>query len=903
MVKIRIDGKYFEAKPEKNLLETCLSIGIDIPHFCFHPALGSVGACRLCAVKKFRDKDDTKGRIVMSCMEPVTEGLMISVEDPEVKAFRTSVLESLMTNHPHDCPVCDEGGECHLQDMTVMTGHNYRRYDFPKRTYNNQELGPFINHEMNRCIQCYRCVRFYRDYAGGKDLNVFASRNHVYFGRHEDGTLENEFSGNLVEVCPTGVFTDKTLKKHFTRKWDLTNAPSVCVHCSVGCNTIVSERYGSIRRIMSRYNGAVNGYFICDRGRFGYEFLNDEKRIKSVQIRSKKADSLQIIENEQLFTSLNNSELNSKKIVGIGSPRASLESNFALMSLVGKENFYHGISEREYSLTKTISGFFQHSGALIASLKQIEKADAILVLGEDLTNTAPMIALAIRQAARNVPNQEAKKKGIQLWNDAPVRELAQDSKSPVFIATLFKDSLDDIAEVTFHSSSEDIANIGFDIVSGLNNITTDSKTGKKDHQELAGEIAQILKNAKSPLIISGISSGDKAILHAAINIVTSLESVGSGVMMSMVLPDCNGMGLALLPGKSFQDLFILEESHRIDALIVLENDLYRRADEESVNKLFEKCDRVVVLDQLMNKTTQKADILLPAATFAESEGTIVNNEGRAQRFYKAVGNKTQVQESWRWIGELISNRDNNQTDKWNLLDDINESMAIELPLFSKLRKYSPDADFRMLNMKMPRQTIRYSGRTAINANISVSEAKLPQDPDSPLAFSMEGQNENPPSSMVPFYWTPGWNSVQAMYNYLDEPDGRMKGGDPGLRLFEQSTGSKRDSLEYNNQKSEVRKNELKIVPVYQIFGSEELSAVSPSIIERIHEPFVFLNPKDSEFFHLSDEESVILEILNIKLNVKVKIENSIVPGQAGLSVNLPGMPYVDIPGSGKFHKL
>jgi NADH-quinone oxidoreductase subunit G len=305
----------------------------------------------------------------------------------------------------------------------------------------------------------------------------------------------------------------------------------------------------------------------------------------------------------------------------------------------------------------------------------------------------------------------------------------------------------------------------------------------------------------------------------------------------------------------------------------------------------------------MNKTTQKADILLPAATFAESEGTIVNNEGRAQRFYKAVGNKTQVQESWRWIGELISNRDNNQTDKWNLLDDITESMAIELPLFSKLRKYSPDADFRMLNMKMPSQTIRYSGRTAINANISVSEAKLPQDPDSPLAFSMEGQNENPPSSMVPFYWTPGWNSVQAMYNYLDEPDGRMKGGDPGLRLFEQSTGSKRDSLEYNNQKSEVRKNELKIVPVYQIFGSEELSAVSPSIIERIHEPFVFLNPKDSEFFHLSDEESVILEILNIKLNVKVKIENSIVPGQAGLSVNLPGMPYVDIPGTGKFHKL
>jgi NADH-quinone oxidoreductase subunit G len=277
MVKITIDGKYYEVKPGKNLLATCLSLGIDIPHFCFHPALGSVGACRLCAVKKFRDKDDSRGRIVMSCMEPVIEGLIISVEDAEAKAFRASVIESLMTNHPHDCPVCDEGGECHLQDMTIMTGHNYRRFDFPKRTYYNQELGPFISHEMNRCIQCYRCVRFYRDYTGGKDLNVFASANHVYFGRFEEGPLENEFSGNLVEVCPTGVFTDKTLKNHFTRKWDLSNAPSVCVHCSAGCNIIASERYGSLRRIMSRYNGAVNGYFICDRGRFGYEFVNNER--------------------------------------------------------------------------------------------------------------------------------------------------------------------------------------------------------------------------------------------------------------------------------------------------------------------------------------------------------------------------------------------------------------------------------------------------------------------------------------------------------------------------------------------------------------------------------------------------------------------------------------------------
>src|SRR5664280_1734797 len=183
MAKIQIDGKFYEVSTEKNLLETCLALGFDVPYFCNHPAMGSVGACRQCAVKKYANADDKKGKIVMSCMEAVSDGLIISIDDPEVQAFRAAVIESLMTNHPHDCPICDEGGECQLQDMTVMTGHDYRRFVYRKRTHWNQYLGSFIQHEMNRCIQCYRCVRFYNDYAGGKDFNVFGSARQVYFGR------------------------------------------------------------------------------------------------------------------------------------------------------------------------------------------------------------------------------------------------------------------------------------------------------------------------------------------------------------------------------------------------------------------------------------------------------------------------------------------------------------------------------------------------------------------------------------------------------------------------------------------------------------------------------------------------------------------------------------------------
>ena len=228
MPTIHVDGQSYEVEEGKNLLHACLSAGLDLPYFCWHPAMGSVGACRQCAVIQYQDENDERGRLAMACMTPVADGARFSIEASQAKEFRAEVIEWLMLNHPHDCPVCEEGGECHLQDMTVMTGHTFRRYRGQKRTFRNQYLGPFLNHEMNRCITCYRCVRYYRDYAGGTDLEAFGSRDRMYFGRADDGVLESEFAGNLVEVCPTGVFTDKPFSVTYTRKWDLQSAPSVC---------------------------------------------------------------------------------------------------------------------------------------------------------------------------------------------------------------------------------------------------------------------------------------------------------------------------------------------------------------------------------------------------------------------------------------------------------------------------------------------------------------------------------------------------------------------------------------------------------------------------------------------------------------------------------------------------
>jgi len=900
-INIQIDGKFFEVEPNGNLLETCLALGFDIPHFCFHGALGSVGACRLCAVKKFRNAEDTTGKIVMSCMEPVVEGLIISTNDAETRQFRAHVIEGLMTNHPHDCPVCDEGGECHLQDMTVMTGHNYRHFEFKKRTFINQNLGPFIHHEMNRCIECYRCVRFYRDYAGGKDLNVFASRNQVYFGRFEDGTLENEFSGNLVEVCPTGVFTDKLLKKHFTRKWDLSNAPSICTHCSLGCNILAGERYDELRRIMNRYNGEVNGYFICDRGRFGYEFVNDEKRIRKAQMHIRKGDPLEEVEDELLFSTLKIELSDEKKVIGIGSPRASLEANYALSVLVGKENFYQGISKKEQDLTRIVLSFLQESGIQTPSLKQIEKADAVLILGEDLVNTAPLMALAVREASRNLGKELAEKKGIPTWNVQPVNQLAQNAKSPIFIVTPFKDSLDDLAESTFRGNLSDISTLGFAIASVLNGTAPKVEMMDKNQQLLAEKIALTLKNAKNPVIISGINSGEKSVIEAACTIAMALHSAEKKGMLSFVLPESNSVGLAFMDGKSLDEAILSVQKEDVDTLIILENDLYRRASSSSVDPLFERCKQTIVLDQLVNRTSLKADIVLPAATFAEAEGTLVNNEGRAQRYYKILPDKDQVKESWRWLVEMIQIK--NKAVSWTNFDDVTTGLIAEIPAFAPFKNHFPNAGFRMMNQKIPRQTQRYSGRTSMYAHVAVTETGIQPDHDAPLAFSMEGSPFRPPSSLVPFYWSPGWNSVQALNKYLDRTNGKMKGGDAGIRLLESFENGKATYFNQRIQPLELKKGEFLIVPVFQIFGSEEMSAAASTLSRRIPEPFVYLNPKDAEVLNFEEETFVQLDMAGTLLTIKVKTEASIGVGMVGLTVHFPGMPFVDLPGIGTFKTI
>lgn len=888
MATIHVDGKELEVDGADNLLQACLSLGLDIPYFCWHPALGSVGACRQCAVKQYTDENDTRGRIVMSCMTPATDNTWISIEDEESKAFRASVVEWLMTNHPHDCPVCEEGGHCHLQDMTVMTGHNERRYRFTKRTHQNQQLGPFISHEMNRCIACYRCVRFYKDYAGGTDLGVYGAHDNVYFGRVEDGVLESEFSGNLTEVCPTGVFTDKTHSERYNRKWDMQFSPSICHGCSSGCNISPGERYGELRRIENRFNGSVNQYFLCDRGRFGYGYVNREDRPRQPLL----AGGTKLSLDEALDKAAD--LLRGRNIVGIGSPRASLESNYALRELVGAEHFYSGIEAAELERIRLVLQVLKDSPLPVPNMRDIEDHDAVFVLGEDLTQTAARMALSLRQSVKGKAEDMADAMRVQPWLDAAVKNIGQHALNPLFIASLAETKLDDIAEECVHAAPDDLARIGFAVAHALDASAPAVEGLDTEALELAKRIADALLAAKRPLIIAGTSLGSKALIEAAANIAKALKLREKNGSISLIVPEANSLGLAMLGGESVDAALQAVIDGRADAIVVLENDLYTRTDKAKVDAALTAAKVLIVADHQKTATSDRAHLVLPAASFAEGDGTLVSQEGRAQRFFQVFDPKyldasILVHEGWRWLHALRATLLNQPID-WTQLDHATAAVASSSPILNRIVDAAPSAAFRIKGLKLAREPLRYSGRTAMRADISVHEPRTSQDKDTAFAFSMEGYSGSAePRQQVPFAWSPGWNSPQAWNKFQDEVGGHIRAGDPGTRLIETSG----DSLNWFASVPRAfnpAQGTWQVVPFFHLFGSEENSSKAAPVQERIPAAYVALAKSEADRLGVNDGALLSLNVAGQTLRLPLRINEELGAGLVALPAGIAGIP-------------
>ncbi|PNK60038.1 NADH-quinone oxidoreductase subunit NuoG [Psychrobacter sp. FDAARGOS_221] len=985
MAVIHIDGKQVEVNGADNLLEACLSLGIDVPYFCYHPALGSVGSCRQCAVKQFNNAEDAaagKGRLVMSCMVAPTDDMYISVEDDEAVAFRKSIVEFLMTNHPHDCPTCEEGGHCHLQDMTYMSGHNKRRYRFTKRTHHNQEFGPFIAHEMNRCIACYRCVRYYKDYAGGEDLGVYASNNRVYFGREKDGQFESEFSGNLTEVCPTGVFTDKTHSDRYNRKWDMQYGPSICHGCSVGCNISAGERYGELRRIENRYNGEVNRYFLCDLGRFSYGYVNREDRpVQAIEHINDKHVKINI----DYAIDETVKRLKDKKVIGIGSPRASLETNFALKKLVGFDNFSTGLNSHQQSLVEKCIEVLNTQGIYNPSVTDIESHDAVFILGEDITQTSARVALAVRQAAKNEKVKMAHALKTPEWLAEPVQRIGQKELSPVYIIDTVQTKLDDISKVSCVATPEDIAALGFAVADAIKAIGNDlqqivdnvpsannDESEQDPMQALAEQIAFDLVTADKPLVISGTGQFSVAVIEASAQVAQSLtdkradikayeleqveahnakvraqqsgnkpvedkeldakpnkadgskasdnlerdpnepalelkqvnETYKQQAGLYLSVPNANSVGVCLLGGKSVEELLAAD----FDAVIVAENQLTDALDIEKLAQLLS--DKTVITLDHQNLYWHKfVDIVLPAASFAEADGTLVSAEGRAQRFFQVYdpsyySNKNCIKEGWRWLHAVETSLHNMPLD-WTQLDDVIDELITTHPNLEGIKNAAPESDFRISGLKIAREPRRYSGRTAMRANLSVHEPMQPKDLDTALTFSMEGYSgAQTPSAMIPFAQAAGWNSPQAWNKYQKEIGGSLKQGDPGVRLFDLvDTDSKHPKRDYVRPqmaqpvKTSIFQGQAKLVPVHNLYGSSAMAHRSPVVASQMKPASFYIGADDAQHWQVSSNDWLAVTVDGHRVELPVQVVPYLAEGCIGYPVGQAPILHGHLPAS------
>lgn len=625
MPELLIDNQRIEVAEGVKVIEAAERLGIMIPRFCYHKALGSVGACRMCAVNFI--EGPLKG-IHMSCMVDAQDGMVVSTTDAEAVAFRKYIIECLMLNHPHDCPVCDEGGHCLLQDTTISGGHGSRRYLGQKRTYQDQYLGHVVAHEMNRCIHCYRCVRYYQEFCGYRDFGALQIGSRVFFGRYAEGPLESPFTGNLVDICPTGVFTDKT-SRYRVRRWDLERGPSVCIHCSLGCNTIAGARYREVIRHEARLNQDVNGYFICDRGRLGFRYESHIERPRFAQIDGVKTSMQEAMETaaQKIDGAINS--LGHHAVACLGSSRNSLETQAMLYRFCHTKKIPEPVFFIDRSLAmKVKSAVSRLDLQLSVSMKDIEHSDFILAVGVDAINEAPMLALAMRQAVRN-------NAVVVVADPRPLNlpfsfhHFAQRSENlKPFLFAFVKEAIIKPDSTKFHEKFQNFS-AAFSREFEMNEYFMDSQD-KNRFKVLAEKLGQ----CKNPVLICGTHVVDETLPDAAADISQLLLRIKGKSGLFYVFPGANSFGASFWDGSNkycFEQIIENIEKGKTRILMVVENNpIFHFPDQKRFIEAIKKLETFIVIDCLPSPTVNRAGIFIPSTTIFETGGSFINQEGRIQ---------------------------------------------------------------------------------------------------------------------------------------------------------------------------------------------------------------------------------------------------------------------------------
>ena len=617
MPTLTIDGNEITVDAGTTVLQACEEVGVEVPRFCYHERLSIAGNCRMCLVEM-----EKAPKPIASCAMPVGDGMVIHTNTETVKKAREGVMEFLLINHPLDCPICDQGGECDLQDQAVAFGRGENRYDENKRAVEDKYMGPLISTTMTRCIHCMRCVRFSSEVAGVDDMGALWRGEHTEITTYLEKSLDSEMSGNVIDLCPVGALTSKPYA--FTaRSWELKHTESVDVMDAVGSNIVVDTRGAAVMRILPRLHEDVNEEWISDKTRFVYDGLK-KRRLDRAYV--KKDGKLEGASWGEAFEAISKGldGVSGDQVAGIAGDLADMEAMLSLRDLLGSLSSSRVEGRQDgAALDPTVrAGYLMNSG-----IAGIEDADYLLLVGCDPRTEAPIINTRIRKAARHM--------GLKVAN------------------------IGNAADLTFK-----VAEYGDD-ASILTAVTDGSH-----------EIAAAMKSASKPMILVGqaalMRSDGSAILKAARDVADAYcirDNWNGFNVLHTAASRVGALDLGLTAEGGIDAILEDAKTGKVKAVFNLGADEF---DSSALADAF-----TVYIGTHGDEGVKHADVILPGAAYTEKSGTYISTEGRVQRTEKAAFAPGDAREDWtilRALSDVVG-----ETLPYNTLGELRAKLAAKVP--------------------------------------------------------------------------------------------------------------------------------------------------------------------------------------------------------------------------------
>ncbi|MCX7185260.1 MAG: NADH-quinone oxidoreductase subunit NuoG [Nitrosospira sp.] len=643
MTNIEIDGKQVSVSPGGTVMDGARQLGIYIPYFCYHKKLSIAANCRMCLVQV-----EKAPKPMPACSTPAVEGMKVSTHSAMAVASQKGQMEFLLINHPLDCPICDQGGECQLQDLSVGYGASTSRYTEPKRVVVNKNLGPLISTDMTRCILCTRCVRFGQEIAGIMELGVAGRGEHSEILTFVGNTVDSELSGNMIDLCPVGALVSKPFR-YSARTWELSRRRSVSPHCGLGSNLVVQIKQNRVMRVLPRENEEINECWLSDKDRFSYEGLNSEERLTTPMIKRdgqwQACDWQTALEFVATGLKATKEKHGAQSLGALASPHSTMEELYLLQKLVrtmGSGNVDHRLRQSDFRADKQSQG----TPWLGMKLTEITQLKSALVIGSTLRKDHPLIAQRLRQAV---------KQGAQLNLINPVDDdlltkvTNQAIVAPAMMAAMLAQVLQAAAELKAVEIPAAVKNAvnAISVTDGARAIAA-SLIDNKPAAIFLGNLAQHHPQYADIHVlaqhIAQITEASFGVLGEAANSV--------GAYLVGAVPGTGGSNAAQMLGMS-----ATAAPCQAYVLLNLETEFDSHNPQQAL-KTLAAAELVVMLSAYKKHAASidYANVLLPIAPFTETSGTFISTEGRVQSFNGVVAPLGEARPAWkvlRVLGNLL----------------------------------------------------------------------------------------------------------------------------------------------------------------------------------------------------------------------------------------------------------